>query len=163
MTVFSNVAFLFFIYSANSLSVYLVVGKSSSEQNRNGPFLLVLCMCSVTSVVFDSATPWTVSPWGLHGTPLSMGFSRQEHWNGMPCPLPGHLPNPGIEPVSVVFCIGRQVLYHYRHMGSSSFMLLTTNFVSNSLAQPISLCLRHEASTGLLLLLFTCSVVSNSL
>ena len=102
MTVFSNVAFLFFIYSANSLSVYLVVGKSSSEQNRNGPFLLVLCMCSVTSVVFDSATPWTVSPWGLHGTPLSMGFSRQEHWNGMPCPLPGHLPNPGIEPVSVM-------------------------------------------------------------
>ena len=102
MTVFSNVAFLFFIYSANSLSVYLVVGKSSSEQNRNGPFLLVLCMCSVTSVVFDSATPWTVSPWGLHGTPLSMGFSRQEHWNGMPSPLPGHLPNPGIEPVSVM-------------------------------------------------------------
>ena len=102
MTVFSNVAFLFFIYSANSLSVYLVVGKSSSEQNRNGPFLLVLCMCSVTSVVFDSATPWTVSPWGLHGTPLSMGFSRQEHWNGMPCPLPGHLPNPGIEPMSVM-------------------------------------------------------------
>ena len=29
-----------------------------------------------------------------------MGFSRQEYWNGMPCPFPGDLPNPGIEPES---------------------------------------------------------------
>ena len=29
-----------------------------------------------------------------------MGFSRQEHWSGLPCPLPGDLPNPGIEPMS---------------------------------------------------------------
>ena len=32
--------------------------------------------------------------------PLSMGFSRQEHWSGLPCPPPGDLPNPGIEPES---------------------------------------------------------------
>ena len=32
--------------------------------------------------------------------PLSMGFSRQEYWSGLPCPPPGHLPNPGIEPRS---------------------------------------------------------------
>ena len=32
--------------------------------------------------------------------PLSTGFSRQEYWNGMPFPSPGHLPNPGIEPRS---------------------------------------------------------------
>ena len=30
--------------------------------------------------------------------PLSMGFSRQEHWSGLPCPTPGDLPDPGIEP-----------------------------------------------------------------
>ena len=30
--------------------------------------------------------------------PLSMGFSRQEYWTGMPCPPPGDLPDPGIEP-----------------------------------------------------------------
>ena len=35
-----------------------------------------------------------------HQTPLSMGFSRQEYWSGLPCPLPGDLPDPGIEPVS---------------------------------------------------------------
>ena len=29
--------------------------------------------------------------------PLSMEFSRQEYWSGLPCPLPGDLPNPGIE------------------------------------------------------------------
>ena len=33
-------------------------------------------------------------------TPLSMGFSRQEYWNGLPCPTPGDLPDPGIEPGS---------------------------------------------------------------
>ena len=32
--------------------------------------------------------------------PLSMGFSRQEYWSGLPCPLPGALPNPGTEPAS---------------------------------------------------------------
>ena len=32
--------------------------------------------------------------------PLSMRFSRQEYWSGLPCPPPGHLPDPGIEPKS---------------------------------------------------------------
>ena len=33
-----------------------------------------------------------------HQAPLSMGFSRQEAWSGLPCPPPGDLPNPGIKP-----------------------------------------------------------------
>ena len=37
-----------------------------------------------------------------HKAPLSMGFSRQEHWRGSPCLPPGDLPDPGIEPVSLV-------------------------------------------------------------
>ena len=41
-----------------------------------------------------TATPWTVA----HQAPLSMGFCRQEHWSGLPCPLPGDPPNPGMEP-----------------------------------------------------------------
>ena len=41
-------------------------------------------------------TPWTVA----HQAPQSMEFSRQEHWSGLPCPSPGDLPNPGIEPGS---------------------------------------------------------------
>ena len=39
-------------------------------------------------------TPWTVA----YQAPLSMGFSRQEYWSGLPFPSPGDLPNPGIEP-----------------------------------------------------------------
>ena len=42
------------------------------------------------------ATLWT----GGHQAPLSMGFSRQEYWTGLPFPTPGDLPDPGIEPAS---------------------------------------------------------------
>ena len=41
----------------------------------------------------DSATPWTVA----NQAPLSLGFSRQEHWSGLPSPSLGDLPNPRIE------------------------------------------------------------------
>ena len=37
-----------------------------------------------------------------HQDPLSMGFSRQEHWSGLPCSPPGDLPDPGIEPESLM-------------------------------------------------------------
>ena len=40
--------------------------------------------------------PWTVP----HKAPLSMGFSRQEYWSGLPFPSPADLPDPGIEPRS---------------------------------------------------------------
>ena len=39
-------------------------------------------------------TPWTVA----FQAPLSMGFSRQEYWSGLPCPSPGDIPDPGMEP-----------------------------------------------------------------
>ena len=51
---------------------------------------------SAVSAVSDSATPWTVA----YQAPPSMGFSRQEYWNGLPFPSPGDLPNSGIEPGS---------------------------------------------------------------
>ena len=37
---------------------------------------------------------------GSPSAPPSLGFSRQEHWSGLPCPPPGDLPNPGIKPRS---------------------------------------------------------------
>ena len=42
----------------------------------------------------DSAAPWTVA----HQAPLSLGFSRQEYWRGLPFPSPGDLPDPATEP-----------------------------------------------------------------
>ena len=55
----------------------------------------MLCVLS-RSVMSDSATPQTVAL----QAPLSMGFSRQDDWSGLPCLPPGDLPNPGIEPRS---------------------------------------------------------------
>ena len=56
-----------------------------------------MCVLSYFSSVELFATPWTVA----HQAPLSMGFSRQECWSGLPCPPPGDLPDPGNEPVSL--------------------------------------------------------------
>ena len=56
-------------------------------------------MLSHFSRVKFLANLWTVG----HRTPLSMGFSRQEYWSGLPCPPPGNLPDPGIKPVSSAF------------------------------------------------------------
>ena len=53
------------------------------------------------------ATPWIVAC----QAPLSMGFSGQEYWSGLPFPSPGDLPDPGIKPTSHVFCIGRHVFF----------------------------------------------------
>ena len=47
------------------------------------------------SRVWLSVTPWTVA----YQAPLSMGFSRQDYWNGLPFPSPRDLPDSGIEPM----------------------------------------------------------------
>ena len=52
-------------------------------------------------------TPWTVAC----QSPLSRGFSRQEHWSGLPFPPPEDFPNPGIKSTCSVSCTGKQVLY----------------------------------------------------
>ena len=60
------------------------------------PFLIATmsaCMLSHFSQVQLFVTSWTVA----HHAPLSMGFSRQEYWSGLPFPSPGDLPNLGIE------------------------------------------------------------------
>ena len=46
--------------------------------------------------MFDSVTPWTIA----HQAPLSMEFSREEYWNGLPFSSPGDPPDPGMEPGS---------------------------------------------------------------
>ena len=56
------------------------------------------CVCALLSHVQLFATPWTVA----YQAPLSMEFSRQEYWSGLAFPTPGDLPDPGIEPASLV-------------------------------------------------------------
>ena len=55
-----------------------------------------LCVLSRLSRVQLFVTPWTV----VCQAPPSMGFSGQEYWSGLPCPPPGDLTDPGIEPES---------------------------------------------------------------
>ena len=56
-------------------------------------------MCAqLLSLVRLFSAPWTVA----HQTTLSVGFSRQESWSGLPCPPPGNLPDPGMEPESLM-------------------------------------------------------------
>ena len=59
------------------------------------------------------ATPWTVA----RQAPLSMEFSRQKYWSGLPFPPPGDLPDPGIEPMSPAWQVDTLPL---SHMGSPS-------------------------------------------
>ena len=55
-------------------------------------------VCALSySVVSDSLRPYN----STHQAPLSMGFSRQEYWNRLPCPLPEDLPHPGIKLASL--------------------------------------------------------------
>ena len=54
------------------------------------------CVLSHLCRVWHFATPWTIAC----QAPLSVGFSRQEYWSGLPCSPPGDLPDPGVEPVS---------------------------------------------------------------
>ena len=70
----------------NSLSLYC----------KNGQ-LLSMCVLNCISCVQLFATLWMVA----RQAPLSMGFSRQEFWNRLPCPTPGDLPDSGIEPASL--------------------------------------------------------------
>ena len=60
--------------------------------------MLGTCVLSPFSHILLCETLWTVG----HQVPLSTGFSRQEYWSGSPCPPPGDLPNPGIEPPCLV-------------------------------------------------------------
>ena len=77
----------------------------------------VLC-CSCHVWLFE--TPWTIAC----QAPLSIEFSRQEYWSGLPFPPP----NAVVEPMShYVFCIGRWVLYHWRHLGSLYSIMSSTN------------------------------------
>ena len=63
---------------------------------HQGQFIKVTCVCMLNcfSCVLLCASLWTVAC----QAPLSMGSSRQEYWHGLPCPSPGDLPDPPIEP-----------------------------------------------------------------
>ena len=109
----------------NPPQVYMCSQQLTRNFLRIGPCISVIfihrqpltCGFTLFSHVQLCMTLWTTAC----KAPLSMGFSRQEYWSGLPCPSPGDLPDPGIEPMSLIStCIGRQVLYHWCHLESPS-------------------------------------------
>ena len=74
----------------------LLYGTSHFSLNMEA--FLPVCI-QVTSVVSNSLQPMDCS---LPGFSLSMGFSRQEYWSGLPCPSPGDLSQPGMEATSLM-------------------------------------------------------------
>ena len=69
----------------DSLEKTLMLGGIGGRRRRGRQRMIQLCV-----------TLWTVA----HQAPLSVGFSRQEYWSGLPFPSPGDFPYPGIEPGS---------------------------------------------------------------
>ena len=62
----------------------------------------MLCVCVCVCVCTLSCVQLFMTPWIVaHQVPLSMGYSRQEYWSGLPFPSLGDLSNPGIKPVSL--------------------------------------------------------------
>ena len=94
--------------------------RKSSAQLEDFLAILTIGLCKAKiseshSVMFDSATPWTVllllshfscvrlcvtPQTAAHQASPSLGFSKPEYWSGQPFPSPGDLPNPGIKPRS---------------------------------------------------------------
>ena len=67
------------------------------QERQDGETLLCrVCTVLGTQPCLTLVTPWTAA----RQAPLSMGFSRQEHWSRLPFPSPGDRPDPGIEPTS---------------------------------------------------------------
>ena len=77
----------------------LIQSGCQAEWFINSAMCVCVCVCvCMSSCVQPFVIPLTVA----HHALLCMNFSRQEYWSGLPFPTPGDLPNPGIEPASLV-------------------------------------------------------------
>ena len=87
------------------------------------------CVLSCFSPVWVFATLWTE---GCQA-PLSMGFSRQEYWSGLPFPPPGDLPDSGIDQriKPYISCIGRRVLYEHSKIKTGTLQILANKHIIN--------------------------------
>ena len=82
--------------SAPTFTDFSVEFESAISYDSGYAFPFTSLRAQPLRCVRPSATPWTVA----YRAPMSMEFSRQEYWSGLPCALPRDLPNPGIESAS---------------------------------------------------------------
>ena len=92
-----------------------------------------LLLCLVAKSCPTLVTPWAVA----HQAFLTMKFSSQEFWSGLPFPSPGHLPSPGIEPMSAALAGG---FFTTEPPGKTPFFILPLK-VPNYLTVGMAFCL----------------------
>ena len=103
----------------------------------------VLCCAKSLMLCTTLCSPVNVA----HKAPLSLELSRQEYWSRLPSPPPGYLPKAGIEPTSLVFCIGRWIFYHLLQLASRKteadliihnrrYLILEIGYPGNCLRSP---------------------------
>ena len=80
----------------NKLWIPREAGEAGWIRKLGVTYIHIMCVLSHFNHVQLFETLWTVAL----QAPLSMGFSRLEYWSGLPCPPPGDLSDPGIEPES---------------------------------------------------------------
>ena len=146
----------------NRLKFNIIIQINLSDLKNRNPYYVELCIQKVKSLsrVRLFATPWTVA----YQSPLSMGFSRQQSWSGLPFPSPGESSqtqgsNPGLP-----HC--RQTLYRLSHQQSQlciqrsckysifKFLLITHALMTNTVtyqALPTVVVLKHDHNSLTLL------------
>ena len=101
--------YVFTVAVFSSLFLYITFTGFLSNSNLLSNSLLRVLFVLVFSCVQLFVTPWTVA----HQAPLSVEFSRQAYWSGLPFPPPGDLLNPGIESESSALQVDSLPLSHW--------------------------------------------------
>ena len=92
--------------------IYTDKNACQATKMREPVGVSLLCCPVLATQSCPTLTPRTVA----HQAPLSMGFSKQEHCSGLPCPPPGYFPNQAIKPRFPTY--RRWILYHLSHQES---------------------------------------------
>ena len=106
-----------YMMGAKLSSTLAVVHEIRHRKIRSVSLRTTGCLCTVSikcCLVAKSCPTFLVTPWTLaHQAPLSMEFSKQEYWSGLPCLPSGDLPNPVIEPNLLHWQVDSLLLSHH--------------------------------------------------
>ena len=122
---------------------YEIISKGYLNKHRNEPahraVKIIAWGNQYSSCCCHSVAKWCLTLWDPMDSSLpdpSVGFSRQEYWNGLPFPTPGDLPDPGIQPMSLVSPALTGRFIPLSHLGSPSippgphnYFLLTKKYL----------------------------------
>ena len=100
---------------------------------------------SVAQLCLTLCDMWVVT----HQTPLSMGFSRQEYWSGLPFPTLGYLPSPGIKPTSLVLQLWQMDSLPLCHQGDARKRLSSVELLSHVWLFVTPWTAAHQASLSI--------------